>query len=151
MLSSFYKLCCGILGCHLSGGTIFPSFRYGFYPRGRAGFWQKIPTGLCSLIFLLSCCCSLTFWLPSSHPIPVRLLCPAPCRGYWLCWYSRPSLSTLLCKPPLFGVLRGSPHGKQGQKSAADLRKVPFLPSSAQSCGQKPKRISHRYRQLRIK
>ncbi|WP_434454376.1 hypothetical protein, partial [Sphingobacterium siyangense] len=55
-------------------------------------------------------------------------------------------LSTLLRKPLLSGVLSGSPHGKQGQKSAADLRKVPFLPPSAQSCGQNPKRISHRYR-----
>jgi len=119
------------LRCHLSGGTIFRPFRYGFYPRGRAGFWQKILTGLCTLMFFYSFGC----YLPTYPRSPAALPFPS-------------NLSTLLRKPLLSGALSGSPHGKQGQKSGADLRKAPFLPPSAQDCGQKPKRISHRYRQL---
>jgi hypothetical protein len=67
---------------------------------------------------------------------------------YVLRCHSRPTLVLSCANHPLSGALSGSPHGKQGQKSAADLRKVPFLPPSAQDCGQKPKRISHRYRLL---
>ena len=134
MLSPF--MCCAAVSfrCHLSGGIVFRPFRYGFSPRGRAGFWQKILTALCTLMFF--------YLLPAIFaPVPVhRLRC-----------HSRPTLVLSCASHPLSGALRGSPHGKQGQKSAADLRKVPFLPPSAQSCGQNPKRISHRYRQLRAK
>jgi len=59
---------------------------------------------------------------------------------YVLRCHSRPTLVLSCANHPLSGVLRGSPYGKQGQKSAADLRKVAFLPPSAQSCGQKSKK-----------
>ncbi len=124
-------------------GEIFPAAQFSVLSgtdstRGAAqAFGRRSrpdPTRLCSLMFSILLASILA-------PVPVhRLRC-----------HSRPTLVLSCASHPLSRVLRGSPYGKQGQKSAADLRKVLFLPPSAQVCGQKPKRISHRYRQLRVK
>ena len=135
MLSSFYKLCCGILGVTFFRRHNFPSFPVRILPEGPRRLLAEDPDRIMHLdVFLF-------FWLLSLRPFPSIGCAAIPVR----------SLVLFCASHPLSRVLRGSPYGKQGLKSAADLRKVAFLPSSAQACGQKPKRISHRYRQLRAK